>query len=148
MHLILSAKILSKIIIAFRYYRDADVVILWYDITLRDSFDNLKAWINEVDQNLDRSKVKIVLWGCKCDLEDIREVETKTALKAAKEHDLKLFETSAKTGAGIEYMFNEIARMVYKEPTKEVRKNTVRIAKPKVEEKSEKSFFSKVFSFC
>ena len=104
--------------------------------------------MNEVNQNLDRTQTKIILWGCKWDLDDIREVETKVALKTSKEHDFKLFETSAKTGAGVEYMFNEIARMLYQEPVKKSKKNTLRIVKQKPEEKSEKSFFSKMFSLC
>eukprot|EP00345_Euplotes_harpa_P013153 CAMPEP_0168336916 /NCGR_PEP_ID=MMETSP0213-20121227/11843_1 /TAXON_ID=151035 /ORGANISM="Euplotes harpa, Strain FSP1.4" /LENGTH=215 /DNA_ID=CAMNT_0008342233 /DNA_START=16 /DNA_END=663 /DNA_ORIENTATION=- len=110
------------------YYRGANVVVLCYDVTSEDSFDNLKTWIEQIDQNLNRDETKVVLCGCKCDLEDSREVETKSALKLAKENEFRLFETSAKEGSGIDYMFVEIARMLYEEPPKPKRKDTVRIA--------------------
>lgn len=129
------------------YYRGAQVVVLCYDITMQDSFDNLKPWIDEIDQNLNRDECIVVICGWKWDLEDVREVETRDAMKLAKENGYKLFETSAKENTGIDYMFTEIARMLYENPPKAKRKDTVKVTHTDHDE-NEKSFFSKISSWC
>ena len=123
-------------------------MVLCYDTTNEDSFDSLKTWISEIDQNINRSEAKVILWGWKLDLEDYREVETKDALIFAKENELKFFETSAKSGTNIEYMFTQIARMIYEDPPKQNKRKTVRITSQNSEGGEEGSFISKVFSFC
>ena len=108
----------------------------------------MKTWISEIDQNINRSEAKVILWGWKLDLEDHREVETKDALIFAKENELKYFETSAKSGINIEYMFTQIAKMIYEDPPKQSKRKTVRITSQYNEESEEGSFMSKLFSFC
>jgi len=63
----------------------------------------------------------------------------------AKENGYKLFETSAKSNTGVEYMFTEIAKMMYENPPKSKRKDTIPLKKINAENKS---IFSKVFGSC
>jgi transcriptional regulator len=68
-------------------------------------------------------------------------------MKLAKENGYKLFETSAKENIGIDYMFTEIARMLYENPPKAKRKDTVKVTHTDHDE-DDKSFISKISSWC
>jgi len=90
---------------------DADAVVLCYNLNDPTSFGNLNYWFDElVKYKVDR--VNTVLVGCKKDL-DI-EVPTDAILEFLKERAVLHFETSAKTGEGIEEamrtLVNECAR--------------------------------------
>ena len=66
------------------YYRGGNGVLVVYDITERESFDNLTSWLIEIEKNANKNVYKLLI-GNKCDLEDKRKVtyqEGKTSLKA------------------------------------------------------------------
>ena len=67
-------------------------------------------------------------------------------MRLAKEHGFSMFETSAKTNNGINYMFNEIGRKLYDDPPKPPRKDTIMIHSQDNDDK--KSIFSKILSYC
>ena len=50
-----------------QYFRDADGVILVYDIGRRESFNNIKFWMDEIENNTNKDII-IFLVGNKCDL--------------------------------------------------------------------------------
>ena len=54
-------------------YRESHCVFLVYDITDRDSFEEIRSWIDEIDEYCDHNTVKILL-GNKSDLEEKRAV--------------------------------------------------------------------------
>jgi len=90
---------------------DADAVVLCYNLNDVTSFGNLNYWLDELVKNkVDR--VNTVLVGCKKDL-DI-EVPTDAVLEFLKDRAVLHFETSAKTGEGVEEtiqtLVNECAR--------------------------------------
>jgi small GTP-binding protein len=49
------------------YYRNAQGILLVYDVTRRQSFINIRNWMKEIDFHT-RGKVAITLVGNKCDL--------------------------------------------------------------------------------
>ena len=57
------------------YYRGADGIIIAYDITDRTSFDNVKAWLDEIDKFVGEKTKKYII-GNKNDLEERRQVTT------------------------------------------------------------------------
>ena len=57
------------------YYRGAICCLLVYDITKKQSFENIVRWLNDVQQ-YGHEQTLIVLIGNKNDLEDRREVTT------------------------------------------------------------------------
>lgn len=59
--------------------------MLVYDITDEKSFETIKYWINELNQNTDVSKVNLLLVGNKSDLEVRREVSLQRGQELSKE---------------------------------------------------------------
>jgi small GTP-binding protein len=51
------------------YFRGADGIVVVYDVTNRESFQNVDRWLQELDKHAD-SGVKRVLIGNKCDKPD------------------------------------------------------------------------------
>ncbi|KAK2192213.1 hypothetical protein NP493_37g12049 [Ridgeia piscesae] len=91
------------------YYRGAAAAIVVYDITRESSFASVKSWLSELRKNGSTNTI-VALAGNKCDLEDLREVQHRDALRYAERHGAMLVETSAKTAANIAALFMEISR--------------------------------------
>jgi Ras-related protein Rab-6A len=87
------------------YIRDANIILVVYDITIKDSFVHTSHWVNET-QELKRDDAIFCLIGNKTDLEEKRTVSTKEAENFANEKDFIFYEVSAKTGDGIFELFN------------------------------------------
>lgn len=64
------------------YYRNTLGAFIVYDITKRNSFENVSKWLQELKENVQNDLV-ITLVGNKCDLRHIRAVSTQEALKLA-----------------------------------------------------------------
>ena len=87
------------------YIRDANIIIVVYDITVKESFTNTSHWVNET-KDLKKEDAIFVLVGNKIDLETNRQVSIKEAEEFAKQNDFLFFEVSAKTGANVHELFN------------------------------------------
>ena len=95
------------------YYRGAQGVILTFDTTNKESFENVRNWVRQVDVHAQPNVQKILL-GNKCDLLEQREVTKEQAEKVAEQYKMKYFETSAKTGQGIKDGFETVASQIIK----------------------------------
>ena len=82
------------------YYKGASGIILIYDVTNIKSYENIKKWINEIKEEIS-DKVTIILIGNKIDNIKERKVTKEQGEKLANEVNIPFFETSAKTGEGI-----------------------------------------------
>lgn len=60
------------------YYRGAIGAVLVYDITSKQSFENVERWIKEVKENADKDIV-IMIIGNKSDLKHLRAIRVETA---------------------------------------------------------------------
>ena len=59
--------------ITLNYFKETEGIILMYDITKRESFDNVEAWINSIKESIGSShssEYVIILMGNKLDLVD------------------------------------------------------------------------------
>ena len=106
------------------YLRGADGVVLVYDVTNSETFDNLKFWIDSLKNNLGENNtfLPIVINGNKIDIDD-RDISKEDANKFAQENNYKYFETSAKSGVGVDELFREIVNQIleYKDKTEEIK---------------------------
>ena len=82
------------------YYKGASGIILIFDVTNINSYENIKKWIIEIKEEIS-DKVSIVLIGNKIDNVNERKITKDQGEKLAGEIGVKFFETSAKTGEGI-----------------------------------------------
>lgn len=80
------------------YYRNADVAVIVYDLTRKETYERALLWIKEL--NLLNKKFFVFLVGNKKDLEIKEQTET------------SVYETSAKTGEGIQQLLLEIGKRV------------------------------------
>ncbi|XP_060116944.1 ras-related protein Rab-26 [Heteronotia binoei] len=91
------------------YYRDAHALLLLYDVTNRASFDNIQAWLTEI-QEYAKQDVVLMLLGNKVDSTQERVVKREDGEKLAKEYGVPFMETSAKSGLNVELAFTAIAK--------------------------------------
>jgi len=95
------------------YYRGAMGILLVYDVTDEQSFNNIRNWIRQIQQHAADNVDKILI-GNKCDMMDKKVVDTARGQALADEFGIKFFETSAKNNINVEKAFFEIARDVTK----------------------------------
>ena len=86
------------------YTRDANIILLVYDIACKDSFMHLSDWLNDLT-NINKNEVIFALVGNKIDLAEKREVTLEEGQKFAADQDFIFQEVSAKTGDGFSDLF-------------------------------------------
>jgi len=94
------------------FFKNANGIVLVFDINARESFDNLKIWIQSVNLKVNNTNIKRILLGNKTDLE--RNVSFEEGEAFAKEHGFVYFETSAKDNVNIQNAFDFLINEVYK----------------------------------
>ena len=87
------------------YYRGANVALVVFDITSRSSFESLPLWIENYYKNGPEQK-NIILIGNKKDMVDQRQVTQEEAEEFSETNNMIYFETSAKEGDNVDYVFN------------------------------------------
>lgn len=96
-----------------RYYRGSVGALLVYDITKRESFDNLSRWLNELKINEAHPDSLIMLVGNKSDLETQRIVTQEEAINYAKNNGLMFMETSALESINVEKAFESLINNIF-----------------------------------
>lgn len=95
------------------YYRGAVGAMLVYDITKRQSFDNVARWLEELRGHADKNII-IMLVGNKSDLETLRAVPTEDAKEFAEKEGLCFMETSALESTNVELAFLTVLTEIYR----------------------------------
>ncbi|KAI6040151.1 putative ras-related protein rab-18 [Pisolithus marmoratus] len=91
------------------FYRDAQGVILVYNITDRTSFDALPGWLAEINRYAPPNTSKIIV-GNKLDQEHSREVSTFDGESFAATNGALFREASAKTLVGVTEVFEDLVK--------------------------------------
>ena len=95
------------------YYRGGNGVLVVYDITERESFDNLTSWLIEIEKNANKNVYKLLI-GNKCDLEDKRKVTYQEGKDFAESNGMKFIETSAKDNTKVQEAFELLTSEIMK----------------------------------
>ena len=89
------------------YYKGAHGIILIYDVTSLQTYENVKTWINQIREDAP-ANVVIYIAGNKIDMEEERKVKTEEGKKLADEFGLPFYETSAKNDININETFEDL----------------------------------------
>eukprot|EP00274_Cyanoptyche_gloeocystis_P007811 CAMPEP_0196653952 /NCGR_PEP_ID=MMETSP1086-20130531/3626_1 /TAXON_ID=77921 /ORGANISM="Cyanoptyche gloeocystis , Strain SAG4.97" /LENGTH=215 /DNA_ID=CAMNT_0041985419 /DNA_START=92 /DNA_END=739 /DNA_ORIENTATION=- len=100
-------------IISNTYYRLAQGIVVSYDTTNKESFDNVKTWLKRIDKH-SRGDVNKILVGTKCDLTNARQVDYNVAKEFADSLKIPFIETSAKTAYHVDETFVTLAQAIKK----------------------------------
>ncbi|XP_078435303.1 ras-related protein Rab11C [Wolffia australiana] len=94
------------------YYRGAVGALLVYDITKRQTFDNVQRWLRELRDHAD-SNIVIMMAGNKSDLAHLRSVQEDDGRTLAEKEGLSFLETSALGSVNVEEAFRTILGEIY-----------------------------------
>ena len=98
------------------YYRGAHGIILVYDVSRRETFDNLKEiWLREVEMYSGGGSVVKMLVANKVDMET-RGVSKEEGQELARSLGTIFFECSAKTKVGVQNAFEELNLKILDNP--------------------------------
>ncbi|CAE7209183.1 YPT1 [Symbiodinium natans] len=93
------------------YYRGAHGVIVAFDLTDRESFHNVRHWLEEIEKYA-QAGVNKMLVGTKCDMASKRAVTYDEARELAEELGLRYLETSAKHTHNVDEAFTQLAKEI------------------------------------
>ena len=128
------------------FYKDAYIVILVYDITSRDSFEEIKTvWYPSVKEHGEKYSVLAVV-GNKCDLYENEDVKENEAREYAQQIGATYMLVSAKSGDNIDLLFDTLVKQylgpAFTEQLNEMKKEkgeTGKLTTQKAKKKKKKS---------
>merc|ERR1712113_513208 len=95
--------------ITISYYRGAHGIIVVYDVTDKESFNNVKHWVQEIEKYAAEGVNKLLV-GNKCDLSSKKVVSYDEAREIADSLGIQFMETSAKNAHNVEQAFQTMAK--------------------------------------
>eukprot|EP00981_Chlorochromonas_danica_P014060 scaffold7245_cov197-Ochromonas_danica.AAC.20 len=93
------------------YYRGAHGIIVVYDVTDLESFNNVKQWLHEITKYANENVNKLLV-GNKSDLTSKRAVTFEQGQEFAKSMGIDFVETSAKNSTNVEKAFLLMATQI------------------------------------
>lgn len=97
-----------------------DGIIVVFDLTDKQSFENVRQWLCESSYNSSESTVRFLV-GCKSDLKAERKVTEAEARDYAGLQGISYLEASAKTGENVDKLFETIAGEILKRREQKLR---------------------------
>ncbi len=88
------------------YYNYSSAVLIIFDYSRLETFNNIIDWIEETQKFVKDKSIPIVLIGNKIDIAINREDIRARAHNLAEQYNFPFFETSALTGEGIDLLFS------------------------------------------
>lgn len=93
------------------YYRGAHGIIVVYDVTDAESFNNVKQWLHEIDRYASENVNKLLV-GNKSDLASKRAVTYEQGKEFADSLGIEFVETSAKNATNVEKAFMTMSAQI------------------------------------
>ena len=94
------------------YYKGAKGAFIVYDITRKESFENVTKWAEQLKSTADKN-LTIIIVGNKTDLEDQRQVTSEEGQNKANSLESAFIETSAASGSNLDKAFEMMINEVY-----------------------------------
>lgn len=95
-----------------QYFKNAIGVLLCYDVTNRQSFDNIINWLNILKEEIPNAVIKLI--GTKADLINQRTVSISEGKILQKQYNLLFEELSSKdNNSTIDKSFYELTKIIY-----------------------------------
>ena len=94
------------------YYRGADGIIIVFDQTDKESFNNIQHWIEDISRYSTEEPAKIIIANKDDMPEDRKIVKNEDINELEKNTGLEVIKTSAKTGENVEYAFKKLAQQL------------------------------------
>ena len=98
--------------LSIQYIRNANGILLFYDVTKEESFTNLDEWIDKINEL--NTNCEIILIANKIEGSDKRVVSKKEGKEKAEKNKMKYFECCCLNGLNIYEILNEIALAGYR----------------------------------
>jgi Ras-related protein Rab-1A len=111
------------------YYRGAHGIMVVFDITNKESFENIPMWCEEIKKYASGS-VKKILIGNKSDFESRRQIAYSEAKELADSLSMDYIETSAKTALNVEKAFYDLAILLQNNMVVNNNKTEINVVKP------------------
>ena len=92
--------------------KTSDGFLLIFSVDKKQTMERVSKWIESIEKNVNIDEKVLILVGNKIDIKE-REVSEEEGLNYAKEKNLKYFETSAKTQAGVKEVFQQMYKDIY-----------------------------------
>ena len=94
------------------YYKNCHGIMVVFDLTDRNSFDNVKTWLSDIKQYCNVEDVPTILVGNKSDLNLYRRIPYEEIIEFANLMNLSYIETSAKDNKNIDNAFEQLTREI------------------------------------
>ncbi|VAH66395.1 unnamed protein product [Triticum turgidum subsp. durum] len=94
------------------YYRGAVGALLVFDITKRQTFDNVQRWLRELRDHAD-ANIVVMMVGNKSDLNHLRSVPEEDSQAFSETEGLSFLETSALEAINVEKAFHTVLSEIH-----------------------------------
>lgn len=94
-----------------QYYKNADGILLVFDLESKRTFDKISDWMDQIQHNTTEATIPIILIGNKCDTKQ-REVTKEEAESEAQRFNVPYFETSALENINITEAFEKLTEII------------------------------------
>ena len=108
----------------YSFYKNADAVIIAFDLTSQKSFNSVTTWLQSIFKHSKAEDIPKVLCGNKLDLlavvdnQAITSVNDQEAEQIAKDNDMIYIKTSAFNNTNVELLFHSTIDLVYEKKIK------------------------------
>ena len=100
------------------YFKGTHVFLFVYDITNKQSFEDVGKHIESLSSYDSKDYIKVLV-GNKKDLENERQVEYEEGKAFGKDNGMRFFEISAKSGESVDKLFYAVAEMLIEKEEKQ-----------------------------
>lgn len=98
--------------LARNFYKNVFGIALMYDVTKKETFDNISSWLSQIKEKASPN-VQIIIIGNKIDAIDNREVLTEEGQKLGEKYQLPVFEASAKDNVNVRESIMALVVKIY-----------------------------------